>query len=176
MNEERENLIYESDDHNFRIHFKYLYRRQFVSVIVLPNEGQRIGEVLKDFNFNKIKDYFDSAEKKNVNLKLPKFKIFSQNNLIDTLKTHGVTDIFDRNLSNFEMMTNHSVYITHLMQATNVGIDDVDVRKSGKKVKKLKIRPKPIKFHVTRPFLFLVNYLPRNVVLISAVVTNATAA
>ncbi|KII63116.1 Serpin I2 [Thelohanellus kitauei] len=171
MNEESKYLIYDSLVHNYRIHFKFIDEQEFYTVIVLPKEGHRIADVLKNFQFDHLDTYFRYAKFVPAHLKLPKFKIFSQNNLIETFKHHGVTDIFHPDLSDFGMMTNDTVYIGNLMQAANIVVNDDGGRSSGTRDTKVDSQTQKV-FHVTRPFLFLVYGWISNVVLISAVVTN----
>ncbi|KII61849.1 Glia-derived nexin [Thelohanellus kitauei] len=172
MNEQSYNNIYDSPEQNFRIHFKFLKNIAIYSAVVLPKQGYTIADVLRSFKFGKIGTYFQQSKWKYVHLKLPKFKIFSQNYLIKALKNIGVTDIFERNNSNFGWMTNDTVYIGNLIQRANIEIDDVDVSVEAIETKAIEPLPQPEEFHVTRPFLFLVYWLYEEFVLISAVVTN----
>ncbi|KII67483.1 Ovalbumin-related protein X [Thelohanellus kitauei] len=176
MNEERVNLIYDNPASKFRILFKPLDNFDLYSAIVLPRGNCRFIDVLRKFKLRKMNAYLESSEMKWVKLKLPKFKIMSQNNLNQVFKNYGVTDIFDRYHSDFGMMTNHSVFIENLIQFVRIDIDDDNLLAADNKTKTVEDAGQPYKFHVKGPFVFLVYSRSNKMVYISAIVTNPTAA
>ncbi|KII63115.1 Glia-derived nexin [Thelohanellus kitauei] len=176
MIEQSYSTIYDQPDKPFRINFKTLKNTDYYSVIVLPKEGRTIVDVLRNFDFNQLHTYIQLSEWKYVHLKMPKFKIRSQNYLIEAFKQYGVTDIFDSFYSDFHRMTNNSVFIANLMQIAEIVIDDEAGRASVIGDTNIKSHPQPTIFHVKGPFLFLVYSFPANLVLINAIVTNPAAA
>ncbi|KII63029.1 hypothetical protein RF11_15476 [Thelohanellus kitauei] len=65
-----------------------------------------------------------------VKLRLPKFKILVQNDFVEILKHFGITDIFDRNRSDFGRMTNETVFIGNLMHLLYLAVDEYSVYKN----------------------------------------------
>ncbi|KII64909.1 Glia-derived nexin [Thelohanellus kitauei] len=175
MNQEVNESIYDLPDSNFRIHFKPLNHKHYFTAVVLPKEGHIVGEVLKNFKLDQMYKYFEESRSKYIKVKMPKFKISSRIDLVETFKYYGVTDIFDETRSNFGRMTNETVCIGNLIQVVNVDIDDVNVKAVTTETKKVELLSPSDEFYVTRPFLFFVYISSAKVVLISAVVTHPNA-
>ncbi|KII62349.1 Leukocyte elastase inhibitor [Thelohanellus kitauei] len=175
MNHEGFNFVYDSPDHNFRILFKP-FNDELYAAIVLPRDGYGIKDVLEILNLNHMQTYYEQSPATYVDLKLPKFKIVSQNNLVKTFKHFGIIDIFNRNNSAFGGMTNDTVFIENLIQVTNLCIDEVGTPEAVDTVRFWKSLQLPSeKFYVKRPFLFfLFSYKIQHVIL-SAVVTHPKA-
>ncbi|KII67487.1 Serpin B7 [Thelohanellus kitauei] len=174
MNEERVNLVYDSPNQNFRIHFKTFDNYDVYSAIVLPRNGFRFIDGLRNFKLHKMKAYMKNSEMKHINLKLPKFKIISKNHLNQAFKYYGVTDIFDRYHSDFGMMTNHTVFIESLIQFVRIDIDDVNFGGVATDSTMGVYARQPYQFHVTSPFMFVIYSKLKDMVLINAIVTNPT--
>ncbi|KII67102.1 Alpha-2-antiplasmin [Thelohanellus kitauei] len=176
MNQESFNLIYDSPDHDFRILFKSFKQTLLYSVIVLPKEGHSFNDVLENFNITELLIYFKYSSMKYVQLKLPKFQIFRQNDLVKTLMFYGITDIFDPNLSDFRRMTNHTVYIGNLIHITNIVIDEFGIRGAeSPSTMDEEAVSQLYEFYVTRPFLFFVYSPLETLVFFSAIVTNPSS-
>ncbi|KII67524.1 Serpin B4 [Thelohanellus kitauei] len=167
------NKIFELHGYNFRILFKPLKHSDFVSAIVLPRNGQKVKDILKNFKLNEMHTYFEQSKLMNVKFKMPKFKISRKDDLAQTLKKFGIIDMFDPDLSDFGMMTNHSVFIGNLMQVINLDIGDMDQRAADEpEAMEMESSSETYKFYVRKPFLFFVYSPVANVALFSAVVTN----
>ncbi|KII63035.1 Serpin I2 [Thelohanellus kitauei] len=176
MNQISRNRIFESSEDKFRILFKSCNRRKYHTVIVLPNEGTTIREVLYNFEIDQMGTYFYSAKSKYIDLKLPKFEIETFTDFVETLKYIKLTHIFERNQSDFGRMTNHSVFIGNLIELSYLVIDDMgDVGSSHLTVRVDQYTGGATKFYVTRPFLFFIYSYQGNLVHISAIVTDPNA-
>ncbi|KII68741.1 Glia-derived nexin [Thelohanellus kitauei] len=177
MNQESFNLIYESPDDNFRILFKRLTHPLFYTAIVLPRDGMDVKDVLKSFKTDKMDYYFENSSIRYVKLKIPKFKISSQIDLIKTLKEFGITDIFDPHFSDFGRMTNRSVFIGNFIQVAHI-----TAREGGETTFEDIVAPDeqlflhPYEFYVKRPFMIFVYSPLENLVCVSIIVTNPNAA
>ncbi|KII63524.1 Serine proteinase inhibitor A3K [Thelohanellus kitauei] len=128
MNQEGFNFIYDSYDHVFQvlfIRFKELF--QFAAIL-LPREGHTIEDALTTFKFDDIYTYFTQSPIKYINLKMPKFKISSDKDYVQTFKDFGIADIFDRTHSDFGKMTNQTVFIGKLIQLLNVAVGELGVK------------------------------------------------
>ncbi|KII63033.1 hypothetical protein RF11_15480 [Thelohanellus kitauei] len=110
MNQKSYNYIYEKSDDNFRILFQRMERQDLYSAIVLPKHGYMIQEILKNLNY--------------VYLKLPKFTIRSQNDIVKTLKHFGITDFFDSNPSDFVSIINEPAFIGNITQFSNLVVNE----------------------------------------------------
>ncbi|KII63039.1 hypothetical protein RF11_15486 [Thelohanellus kitauei] len=117
--------------------------------------------------------YFERSELEYVDLRVPKFQIIAKNDLVDTLKNFGITDLFDPYLADFGRMTNKTVFIGNIIQISNLVIDDFDLTEPHFIPKMDENSTLTIyEFYVRSPFLFLVFSFGANFVHISAVVTN----
>ncbi|KII65249.1 Serpin I2 [Thelohanellus kitauei] len=153
--------------------FKPYTQEEMYAIIILPNDGFSIQDVLYNFKVDQIANYFKKSHFEYVHLKLPKFKLFHDIDLVETLKKFGITYIFDRNMSDFGSMTNESVYIGNLIQVANLEVSEsadsnykYDISMTSELI------DDSYEFFVTNPFLFLVYSYTENVMLISAILTN----
>ncbi|KII63036.1 Glia-derived nexin [Thelohanellus kitauei] len=176
MSQKSYNLIFYSNDYNFKILFKELRYENLYSAIVLPRKGHNILNVLKKIKIDQIRAYFQKSQLKYTKLKLPKFKISGHIDVARTLKQFGITDIFDKNKSDFGRMTNQTVFVGNLIHVSNLIIDDLDSTEAATtRAKDDQSMENPFRFYVKKPFLFLVYYETMNIVILSAVVTNPAA-
>ncbi|KII67479.1 Serpin I2 [Thelohanellus kitauei] len=122
MNMEGYERIHDFQKYNFRILFKPLSRADYYSAIILPRD-EYSQDILNDLKFDRFFNYFHQSQSKHIKIKLPKFKILSQNFLVETFKQLGVTDIFDRNHSDFGEMTKENVFVGNLIQIANIIVE-----------------------------------------------------
>ncbi|KII65604.1 Heparin cofactor 2 [Thelohanellus kitauei] len=107
-------------------------------------------------------------------IKLPKFKIFGHNDLVETLKYLEISDIFEKNCSEIRMM-NHPFFIRNLIQVANFGVEESNERIASDPNDGDEKSYNPYEFIVTRPFLFFVYSYSDNIIYISAAITNPNA-
>ncbi|KII66913.1 Glia-derived nexin [Thelohanellus kitauei] len=126
MTQQKMNLIYDSPNFNFRILFKRFEDKDRYAVIVMPKEGHKIEDVLKNFKFDEMKIYFNASQRKYVKFSMPKFKILGPHDLVNTFKSFGLKDMFDTHRSDFGRMTKQPVHIGTFIQVIHF-----DIRESG---------------------------------------------
>ncbi|KII68955.1 Serine proteinase inhibitor A3K [Thelohanellus kitauei] len=176
MNQQSFNYIYDSITHNFRVLFKSCVQEYVFSAIVLPRQGYKIKDVLKNFNIDEMHTYFMESEFHYVKLKLPRFNISRQTDFLHTFKDFGITNIFDINHSDFGQMTNDTVFIGNIIQVSNLVIDELNDRAiASEETNDDKSLLMPKEFYVKRPFLFFVYVYNNQNVPLGAVVTNPNA-
>ncbi len=76
--------------------------------LILPDEGQTTADILASEGYLRMTLDLGSRENKGaheIHLSLPKFDVVNQMDLIEAMKTMGVTDIFDYAISDFTPMT-----------------------------------------------------------------------
>ncbi|KII68367.1 Serpin I2 [Thelohanellus kitauei] len=170
MNQISNYHIYDSTSNNFAILFKPFTTPELYSVIILPRYSSNVDQVLNEIKFDQMHIYFEKAELKYAKLQLPKFKIRNPHDFSQVLINMGITDIFDRNVSDFGRITNRTIAMGILMQVVNVAIDENG--DDSPNVEDLQIQSSEYEeeFLVTRPFLFLI--YSNNLVHFSTVVTN----
>ena len=103
--------------------------------IILPDEGVSVDELLAsgqvgDF-LASFSDSSNSWENRNfaiINLSLPKFDVASDIDLTDSLKALGVTDVLDKEKSDFSpMFTEGNAYLGEAKHAARVTVDEEGV-------------------------------------------------
>ncbi|VDO92774.1 unnamed protein product, partial [Schistosoma curassoni] len=138
--------------------FKHLQNTRFTFVIVLPLEKWSLNGATELLNGNKVlSEYVKNLKETTVSLRLPKFTLKNTLDLVPTLKSIGVVDLFDPVKSDLSGITpNHNVYVNEFIQ-TNVlklnesGIEATTVT-SPIFVPISAIIPE-VDFHVTHPFI-----------------------
>ena len=131
---------------------------------LLPDEGVAPEELLAD---EAAMDFLlsggESAESKYliVNLALPKFDIASDLDLADSLKSLGITDVFDPAVSDFSPMTDDTAaYLSQAKHAARVAVDEEGVTAAAYTVMMVCGAAAPpeeeVDFVLNRPFLFAI--------------------
>lgn len=147
--------------------------------IILPNEGVTVAQVLAGDEYLQMTLDPNAWENRRyviINIRLPKFDVTGENDLIKGMQNLGLSDIFDPNLSDFTPMTLDSdrLFVSQINHAARVTIDENGVEAAAFTVIMVEDEACPsdvIDFVVDRPFLFVISgqdHLP----LFSGVVTN----
>lgn len=130
--------------------------------LILPDEGKTVDDVLASGEYLQMctGSWKDQALYK-VHLSLPKFDVSGQMDLIEGMKKLGVTDIFDRNLSDFSAISEDGLYVSKIDHACRVAVDEEGCVAAGYTVVELRLSGLPgvereINFTLDRPFLFVI--------------------
>ena len=135
---------------------------------ILPDEGKTVDDVLQSGEYayflftNMYTEDMENTKYLKVNLSLPKFDIYSTNNMKEDLESMGITNIFDPNNSglNHSLTAKMDVWFTAFNQATRVAIDEEGVTAANYiEVPAVGAAPPPdeiIDFILDRPFLFVI--------------------
>ncbi len=91
-------------------------------VLVLPAEGVGLDEVIGHFASKEL-DMHENAILSDVSLKLPKFELDSEIDLIPSLKSMGVTKIFDES-ANLSNLSDAELFVSLIKQKANVKVDE----------------------------------------------------
>lgn len=97
-----------------------------------------------------------------VNFSLPKFDVSSALELSEGLKALGVTDIFDREVSDFSPMTSDidgNIYVSQVQHAARVSIDEEGCTAAAFTVELAAgdgLPPETVDFVLDRPFIFVI--------------------
>ena len=132
--------------------------------LILPDEGHTVSEILESDEYLQMIQHPSDWEKQeyyDINLSLPKFDVASQQDLTEGIKAMGVTDIFDRTVSDFSSITNTpQLYIGKASHAARVTIDEIGCFGAAYTVLPglggAPGQPDKIDFVLDRPFLFVV--------------------
>ncbi|CAH8586397.1 unnamed protein product [Schistosoma margrebowiei] len=146
------------EDEGFEIVSKPLNNTRFTFVIVLPLEKWSLNGATELLNGNKdLSEYVKNLKETTVSLRLPKFTLKNTLDLVPTLKSIGVVDLFDPVKSDLSGITpNHNLYVNEFIQ-TNVlklnesGIEATTV--TSPIFVPISATIPEVDFHVTHPFI-----------------------
>ena len=132
--------------------------------LILPDEGDTTTDVLAGETYLDML-YAEDYENKTypaINLSLPKFDIASDLDLIGTLQSMGITQVFDSVTADFTAVLpdEENAYVSHVSHAARVTIDEHGVTGAAYTVEVTDNAAadydEPIDFILNRPFIFLV--------------------
>ncbi|KOX72798.1 Antitrypsin [Melipona quadrifasciata] len=140
-------------------------------VIILPNEIEGLLDVQKKLQNVSLTNILNQGIEEEIRLHLPKFKVESKMILNDNLIKMGLSDAFTAS-ANFSGICNENLAIDTVVQKAFIEVNEEGTEAAaatGLSVRPLSSfwsPPKPIEFHVNRPFLSIVTY--NNVILFLA--------
>lgn len=144
-------------------------------LFILPDEGKTVDDII---NGGVIQEVLSSGLQSygEVDWMLPKFDVSCQLDLAESLKSLGVTDVFDMGQSDFSPLTDTPmVYISKAVSATRVKIDEKGCEAASFVEMEMATgaaMPQGLcEMHLTRPFVFVVTGV-ENVPLFVGVINN----
>ncbi len=131
-------------------------------VLILPNEDKTPADVIKSGEFFNLLSSSTPGTTYDINLSLPKFDIMSDIELIEGLKSLGVTDIFDSGLADFAPLgPKNAGQVDKLQQISRITISEDSVKAAsgtiiGGSWADASDPPEEIDFKLNRPFVFMI--------------------
>ena len=132
--------------------------------LILPDEGISVDEVLAQGEALAMtqRDDWDNSKTVSIHLKMPKFDVVSQMDLIEGMKALGVSDVFDHTVSDFSPTTDQfdELYVSQINHAARVTVDEEGCTAAAFTVIEVDslgawISGDEIWFTLDRPFLFV---------------------
>jgi len=165
---------YNSDEFAQYIDLPY-GNKAFSMTVVLPNNGLSISDILGRLNAQNIKTILQDMSPRQVDLKLPRFKVENSFKLNDPLITMGMPQAFDAYLANFSGIADLKLYISEVIHKTYIAVDEegteaAAVTSIGFEYTSM---PQYIDFNVNKPFLFMIREKSTGVILFIGKVGNA---
>lgn len=160
-----------------------LKENYFKMNVFLPHEGVEVASLLQDAQvlgyLEKSENAPETEQDRRTLLKLPKFDIDSDLDLIEQLKRLGVSNVFSEQAADFSSLVerqNFPVYVSNIKQATRVKVDESGcVAASYTYVAGIGSSPveppEPLEITVDRPFMFAITG-PGNTILFAGIVEN----
>lgn len=130
--------------------------------LILPDEGKTVDDVLASGEYLQMcTGSWKDQDLYTVNLSLPKFDISGEMDLVDGLKSMGMTDVFDPEVSDFSALTDESIFVNKVDHACRVAVDEEGCVAAAYTVMALYGTGMPsvkdeIDFILDRPFLFVI--------------------
>lgn len=132
--------------------------------LILPEEGVTPESLIQKGDINPLLNGSTPKTAKNnviVNLYMPKFDVVSSMDLIDSIKTLGVSDVFDETKADFSpIMPNQSAYVSQINHSARVTVDEKGCTAAAFTVIGVDTESAPmgeeIEFRLNRPFVFVI--------------------
>ncbi|XP_055352748.1 leukocyte elastase inhibitor-like [Paramacrobiotus metropolitanus] len=145
------------------------YEKEASMLIFLPKQNDGLRSLEKRLA---AKDIHKLAEKaaqnpKLVSLSLPKFKVDSGFDMVDMLKTIGVSDIFMENADLSGMVPDGQVYVGKAFHKTVIDVDEegTEAAAASGSVTQLRRMVYPVAFLADHPFMYAIRHNPSKAIL-----------
>lgn len=165
-NETRVDFMHKTKDDDFIRRDGYqaarLATRLGEMVFVLPDKGVTPESLLRDPDFlSRLEFYGDAAMYGEVQWSVPKFDVNSDLNLMDALKTMGITDLPDRDKADLSALTDVPAFLSDAKQLARVKVDEEGVEAAAVTILDiatccLPMDPEVCVMDLDRPFLFVI--------------------
>lgn len=135
---------------------------------LLPNEGVTLDEYVSGLTGESLKNTLACASEQKVDVQLPKFKVEYDDDLVDILKTMGMTDACDPDAADFSGMIQNAPfnpYIGAVIHKTAIDVNEVGTRAAAATSVEMKAGAtpeEPEKVKLDRPFVYVIFNLKTN--------------
>lgn len=176
MNLYEESIAYAQNDYFAMAELPY-GNEAFSMVVLLPAEGKTLEECLPELTDKHWAEWKNQLTRRLLNVKLPRFRMNYEKDLIKDMKALGMIDAFDTDKADLSgISADEDLYVSLLKQVTYI-----DVNEEGTEAAAVTIggdmvsSPGPaavIPFYVNRPFAFLIQEKSTGVILFMGKVTE----
>ena len=133
-------------------------------VFVLPDEGVSPEALLQDPDFlAKLDVYGADSRRGEVQWSVPKFDADSDLDLMEALKSLGITDLLDRNKADLSALTDLNAFVSEARQLARVKVDEEGVEAAAvtmimanTECAPSELNPEVCIMDLDRPFLFVI--------------------
>ncbi len=140
--------------------------------VVLPAEGVAAEECLAGFKADEWLADQEKMSMKNLEIKLPKFKVEMNESIVTVLMALGMRNMFHVPLADFSNLSERTSVVSEVRQATYFSVDEKGSEAAAVTIAVLlesagpdQKEPEYIPFHVNRPFLFVLKEASTNSIL-----------
>jgi len=147
----------------------------FTMIVFLPNSAQSLEALSKkliEVDFNSIHESLDYHK---LLLRMPKFKLGYKTELVSTLKSLGVVDIFDAALANLTGITDEDLFVSDILHETKIEVNEEGSEAAGATGIQLDTRAGGSRSKIVmidRPFMFVIQDLKNNIPLFMGKIMN----
>lgn len=146
----------------------------FSMVILLPAEGKTLNESLPELTSVNWNEWNGKLSLKNLNVKLPRFELRYDKDLIPDMEALGMKDAF-RDIADFSKMSASDLFVGILKQYTFVNVNEEGTEAAAVTVGgmlDLSVSPSSDNFYVDRPFVFMIKEKSTGAILFMGKVTK----
>lgn len=130
-------------------------------MVLLPNEGKSIQDMMKGLDAEKITNLGNNMEECMVNLKLPKFTIEQELPLNDIISGLGAPSMFNPNEANFTHFANGSFFVSKMLQKAKIEVSERGTKAAAVTAAVMLTSMAPmeirnVEFHADHPFVYMI--------------------
>ena len=150
----------------------------FSMVVVLPDEGQKLDEVLDKLTFDYWKELNENACEQELSVCFPRFELKYKKDLVDDMCAMGMKDAFDADMADFSAMSSSPLFLGLLGQYTYIKVDEKGTEAAAVTVGGMLDAAAPgpstdiLPFHMNRPFAFIIKEKSTGAILFMGKVTK----
>lgn len=148
----------------------------FSMVILLPSGDKTLDESLPSLNYENWKQWSKNMVGKELQIKLPRFKVEYDKELEEDMIAMGMKDAFDAYKAKFANMSDAELYIGLLQQFTYINVDEEGTEAAAVTVGGMFDNavgfPSPVPFFVNRPFAFMIKEKSTGAILFMGKITE----
>jgi serpin B len=151
------------------------YGRDKVAMyVLLPERNAGVDKVLENLTANELDQAFNATDKRELRVKLPKFKAEYSRRLNSDLKSLGMENAFNRSSANFSGISRRPLYISTVRHKTFIEVDEkgTEAAAATSVGATFTSATLPTSFEVDRPFIFFIRDDRSGAVLFSGKITN----
>lgn len=166
-------FAYNSDDFAQYIDLPY-GNKAFSMTIILPNKLLTVNDILSQLTAQSLKSTLQDMSQREVDLKLPRFKVENSFILNDPLISMGMPRAFNEGLADFTGIADQRLFISEVIHKTYITVDEEGTEAAA--VTSIGIfttsMPQYIDFNVNKPFLFFIREKSTGIILFLGKVGN----
>lgn len=172
MNLEESFIHIQTDDFNIA-EFPY-GNSAFSMVILLPAEGKTLDESLVNLTYENWSELYDDTRFEKLIVKLPRFELNSNKDLAEDLKSMGIKDAFFEETADFSKLTPLPDFSMGVVdQVINIKVNEEGTEASTvTNIHKWPTSNSSRRFHVDRPFAFMIKEKSTGTILFMGKVTK----
>ena len=163
-----ENLLYAKDNDFQAVRLPYL-SSDFAMTLIVPDAGA-FESVQGALSTSFINDISDMMRSELINLEMPKFDFETEINANEVLKSLGMEEAFDPDVSDFKGIADvDDLHITDVLQKATITVDEEGTEAAAATAVIVGVESmpmdEPISLVVDRPFFFLIQHIPTGTIL-----------
>lgn len=153
-------------------------------VAVLPKEGMSVRDCYNQLAKDDLQKLLQSKNKVDMQLKLPKFEVKSETQLIPIMQKMGVVDAFDQNLANFDGIgctdDGSGIYASKFYQRAAIKVDEEGTQASAVTIMEMDKatcamdETEYVYMTFDRPFTYMIVHEPTGTPLFLGIMDNPT--
>lgn len=175
MNMSGERFNYAENEYFSMAEFPY-GNEAFSMVVLLPAEGKSLEECLPQLTDEHWREWSNTLSNATLNVKLPRFEMEYDKDLIADMQEMGMKDAFDGMHADFSNMSAADLFVGLLQQYTYVKVDEEGTEAAAVTIGGMSLTALgpsvAIPFYVNRPFVFLIKEKSTGVILFMGKVTK----